>query len=175
MAFFGCNADKLAKYLAEKPLLYNNIKTFFQEAGERKLVSPDIAKSLNLDIDLLKKAQEISTSAQWFAFDVYDSWADDHQEKSSGVELYQKVNDELVRKLCVGSNGVPEEKEAISLLKSKKVKRVYTLTPSPKGYCGILHMSEDQDKDVIKRSQLDERQISLFKSSGIEAIVINNY
>ena len=172
MSLFKCKAEKLAKYLAENPGLYNSGVAFFNGVRSKKILSPEVEKDLGSDLRLFKRAFDISVRSEWFAFNVYDAWAERTEENSTGVELYQKVGNDLVVKLGLDSNGVSTEENAVDFLNKRKVKRVFTLTPGDNGYCGVPYLC-GEGKDLIKREKMSEFQVSLFRDNDIKVVALN--
>lgn len=173
MTIFKATAEDLAKILARNPLLYNAGVEFFNGIKYNYIFTDEVERDLKKDIDLFAKAHHISTSSDWFAFKVHDSWAENHEGNSEGVELYQKIESELIRKLGLHTYGAPSVNDAIEVLKKKEIKRVYTLTPDYKlGYCSVPYIYEVDDGDMVQRESLDSSAIEDFKTSGIEVIVL---
>ncbi|MEK6893377.1 MAG: hypothetical protein AABX07_04185 [Nanoarchaeota archaeon] len=176
MGIFKCTPEKLAKLLAGNSEMYNVGVSFLKFVKGRNILSPDLEGKLEIDIKLLRNAQNLATRGKWFAFYVYDSWAEEHYENSEGIELYQKIDAELIRRLGVDSDGVPREEGAIKMLKANRIKRIFTLTPdSSEGYCGVEYESlDDGDGEVIQRKALEEYQIPYFKNAEIDVVRLEN-
>lgn len=165
--------EKLAEFLAANPGLYNAGADFLNTLKGRGILSSELEESLSKDLETFRAAHDIATNAGWFAFEVYDSWADRTDQIYAGVELYQKVNRILVPRIVVGSNGAPEIDRAITLLRNNKIELIYTRHIPPEGYCGLVQRFEDADGDYLERKVLEPASIEEFKQAGIEVEILN--
>lgn len=172
MALFKCTALELAKILADKPKVYQLGVDFFNLIDGKGVLEEKVESDLKKDMALFKEAFELASNSQWFGFHVYDSWAEEHEEQSEGIELYQKVDDTLVCKLGLDSDGVATEEHAVKMLTIKNVKKLYTLTPGKEGYFGVNYRVEDGDHDIIIRKHIQDYQLPYFRNSGIEVITV---
>jgi len=173
MTIFGCSVEKLANYLVENPGFYKTSRDFLENSLQEEILTLALRDDVSKDLTLIKKAHNLSLESEWFAFHVYDSWAEDNGN-SEGVELYQKAGDKLVRKIGLDSDGVPTEDQTIEYLQQKKVKRIFSVTPNAeKGYFGVPY-KDVHSSDVVQRSALQEHQLPIFKQSKIEVILLES-
>lgn len=178
MNIFKCTLEELAVDLARDTNLFNNAINFLNYLNNKKISNEKINNSLEEEIKFLKDANNLARESDYFAFRVFDSWAE-QEGNGYGYVLYQKVNKKLIEKLGLTSNGPNELEEIYNFLKEKKIKVIYTTHITKKGYFGLENVMGNEDgdffeKDTIKYSFLNSEDINDLILNGIEVIHINN-
>lgn len=179
MNLFGCDEKGLAVALSDDPELYNSIKKSLETLRDRALLNPDYVKTgLSENLSLLERANNLARNSDYFVFEVVDSWAEEVHGNGSGYAVFQKVNDQMVRKLGVRDGIPPQFDEVINALKRHKINRVFTTSIPYEGYFGLKYEEESDDGHCIEYKQVGEmfdRSIILkeFKEEGIELIILD--
>lgn len=170
MDIFNCTPDKLAQHLSENPRIYVGVRSFIEGLKGKQVFSKELEGGLERALNHLEAANKISTESSYFMFKIYDSWAERTGQISDGYAIYQKVNNEMVEKVGLGSSGAAERDDVIGQLKKHKINRVFTLHIPFEGYCGLQDYHDD-DGDAVGYNVLDDQDIKALNEEDIEVIV----
>lgn len=173
MNIFGCSDKDLAKVFAENPKLYNDLKTTLGDLKKRNLLKPVIEQGLDKTFSQIERANSLARQSDYYIFEVEDSWAEEQFGNGFGYSIFQKINDQMTRRLGI-IEAPPEFHQVIKFLRRKNVKRVFTTNIPLEGYFGISYeeRSGEDNKDVILYKCVNERYVDSFKKEGIELIVL---
>ena len=168
------NEKKLAELFSKSPYYYNNLVQGLQALQGRKILPDKLEKLLPEAIALIERVNSVARNSDYFMFKVYDSWAKrtDAFFGGDGYSVYQKVGEEMVRHLGVGTGSPPQLEYATNFLKKKKVKRIFTLEIGLEDYYGIKAEEDHLGGDIVENKILDENDILELNKKGIEVIVL---
>ncbi|OIO80254.1 hypothetical protein AUJ84_04395 [Candidatus Pacearchaeota archaeon CG1_02_32_132] len=182
MDIFNCSREKLAKILAENGELYSVGVRFFKGLRKQGVFDSGLEKSVDQALKTLNEANEIATNGAYYIFSVYDSWADRIDSFDEGFVVYQKIVDEMFERIGLSSEGASGSNRVTEILKKHEVSTLYTLVIPDGGYCGlnaeedggeiIGDDGEEEGRDVIRYSIVEEIDREYFKEKGIEIIVM---